>query len=121
MLGSQGSEFQNGRFASAAEERETWIMQRTGESECMRACVGVCVCVSHPVSNDLKLQGDWSRFAYSVQRSFGISVDEWSDQPLAPANFKSFPHVSPLCSNMLFDPALLTVVSSQVLSNHVEG
>ena len=30
-------------------------------------------------------QGDWSRFAYPVQRSYGISVDEWSDQPLVPA------------------------------------
>ena len=31
-------------------------------------------------------QGDWSRFAYPVQRSYGISVDEWSDQPLVPAD-----------------------------------
>ena len=30
-------------------------------------------------------QGDWRRFAYPVQRSYGISVDEWSDQPLVPA------------------------------------
>ena len=35
----------------------------------------------------LSLQGDWSRFAYPVQRSYGISVDEWSDQPLVPAFF----------------------------------
>ena len=33
----------------------------------------------------IHLQGDWSRFAYPVQRSYGISVDEWSDQPLVPA------------------------------------
>ena len=33
-----------------------------------------------------KQQGDWSRFAYPVQRSYGISVDEWSDQPLVPAD-----------------------------------
>ena len=32
-------------------------------------------------------QGDWSRFAYPVQRSYGKSVDEWSDQPLVPASF----------------------------------
>ena len=31
------------------------------------------------------MQWDWSRFAYPVQRSYGISVDEWSDQPLVPA------------------------------------
>ena len=31
------------------------------------------------------LQGDWRRFAYPVQRSYGISVHEWSDQPLVPA------------------------------------
>ena len=30
----------------------------------------------------VNMQGDWSRFAYPVQRSYGISVDEWSDQPL---------------------------------------
>ena len=35
-------------------------------------------------------QGDWSRFAYPVQRSYGISVDEWSDQPLVPAQFLTF-------------------------------
>ena len=57
--------------------------ERERVSACVRAWV--CVCVSHPVSNDLKLQGDWSRFAYSVQRSYGISVEEWSDQPLVPA------------------------------------
>ena len=32
-------------------------------------------------------QGDWSRFAYPVQRSYGKSVDEWSDQPLVPASW----------------------------------
>ena len=53
--------------------------------------VGVCVCVYHlnrcKTSHWLftNLQGDWSRFAYPVQRSYGISVDEWSDQPLVPA------------------------------------
>ena len=36
------------------------------------------------------MQGDWSRFAYPVQRSYGISVDEWSDQPLVPASFWFF-------------------------------
>jgi len=36
------------------------------------------------------MQGDWSRFAYPVQRSYGISVDEWSDQPLVPALFSVF-------------------------------
>ena len=34
--------------------------------------------------------GDWSRFAYPVQRSYGISVDEWSDQPLVPAQLLTF-------------------------------
>jgi len=33
------------------------------------------------------LQGGWSRFAYPVQRSYGTSVDEWSDQPLVPVFF----------------------------------
>ena len=41
----------------------------------------VCVCVKLCI----KEQGDWSRFAYPVQRSYGISVEEWSDQPLVPA------------------------------------
>ena len=27
----------------------------------------------------------WSRFAYPVQQSYRISVDEWSDQPRVPA------------------------------------
>ena len=35
-------------------------------------------------------QGDWSRFAYPVQRSYGKSVDEWSDQPLVPASFSRY-------------------------------
>jgi hypothetical protein len=33
------------------------------------------------------MQGDWNRFAPPVQRSYGILVDEWSDQPLVPALF----------------------------------
>ena len=33
------------------------------------------------------MQGDWNRFAPPVQRSYGIWVDEWSDQPLVPALF----------------------------------
>ena len=41
---------------------------------------GVCVCVSHPVP----------RVAYPVQR-IGISVDEWSDQPLVLAILKLLP------------------------------
>ena len=49
-----------------------------------------CVCVYHlnRCKNfyfailSVNMQGDWSRFAYPVQRSYGISVDEWSDQPL---------------------------------------
>ena len=48
-----------------------------------RACAGVCVCVC--------AQGDWSRFAYPVQRSYGILVDDWSDQPLVPATLKLLP------------------------------
>ena len=36
------------------------------------------------------MQGDWSRFAYPVQRSYGISVDEWSDQPLVPPLMELF-------------------------------
>ena len=27
------------------------------------------------------MQGDWNRFAPPVRRSYGIWVDEWSDQP----------------------------------------
>ena len=42
---------------------------------------------SHRFSAFVFQQGDWSRFAYPVQRSYGISVDEWSDQPLVPAQF----------------------------------
>ena len=40
---------------------------------------------SCPINFPKIQQGDWSRFAYPVQRSYGISVDEWSDQPLVPA------------------------------------
>ena len=58
----------------------------------------VCVCVTHLkrcktsiFSDQVYMQGDWSRFAYPVQRSYGISVDEWSDQPLVPAiSFSQF-------------------------------
>ena len=35
------------------------------------------------------MKGDWSRFAHAVQRSCGISADEWSDQPLVPVIFTS--------------------------------
>ena len=27
-------------------------------------------------------QGDWNRFAFLVQPSYGISMEEWSDQHL---------------------------------------
>ena len=37
----------------------------------------LCVCVSHPVPRGPTF--------VPVQRSYGISVDEWSDQPLVPA------------------------------------
>ena len=32
-------------------------------------------------------RGAGADFAYPVQRNYGISVDEWSDQPLVPVRF----------------------------------
>ena len=55
------------------------------------------MCVCHPlllrVLRVLHFDkaGDWSRFAYPVQGSYGISVDEWSDQPLVPATLELLP------------------------------
>ena len=46
----------------------------------------VCVCVTLRPKEFCFMQGDWNRLAYPVQRSYGISVDEWSDQPLVPAS-----------------------------------
>ena len=48
-------------------------------------CVCVCQTLFQRATNFNLQQGDWSRFAYPVQRSYGISVEEWSDQPLVPA------------------------------------
>ena len=59
--------------------------------ECYSHKGQVCVSSSVPKSDSQgarrsqQKQGDWSRFAYPVQRSYGISVEEWSDQPLVPA------------------------------------
>ena len=37
------------------------------------------------------MQGGWSRYAYPVQRSYGISVDERPDQPLVLALMELLP------------------------------
>ena len=73
---------------------------------CLAGLRDVCVCVTLGVIGILSdcfsftvvflvQQGDWSRFAYPVQRSYGISADEWSDQPLVPASNTMTPMVRP--------------------------
>ena len=67
-------------------------------------------------------QGDWSRFAYPVQRSYGISVDEWSDQPLVPALFSVFvargeaknPNIIFVSTRLLQSEISFDVISNQI-------
>ena len=66
-------------------------MPNMHRAECVIPCLQNLIVLSLQalsllITHDNSMHGtsrDWSRFAYPVQRSYGISVDEWSDQPLA--------------------------------------
>jgi hypothetical protein len=65
-------------------------------------------------------QGDWSRFAYPVQRSSGNSVDEWSDQPLVPADL-GMDVVDIACKIILLTLTFLLMATGQAKNRQVNS